>query len=200
MQIAGRQIKPSDILALRNNFKGCNPYISAAYPEPPTSVLPVSSTAQAISHTITTAPKIADGNQSLIAANHSNKSNSIKHQSSAPINIVGNAASTTSGHMAIKATSANNSVASSPLAAVTAMSPNTANINIPSSVVVDVQSSILSPSNISHSNNSTNQSNNNQSSLARKKNRRIGRHESRYTSGNFLFVLFLFLSCFVFNL
>lgn len=39
-------------------------------------------------------------------------------------------------------------------------------------------------SNIVSSNNSTNKQVINQSSASRKKNRRIGRHESRYTSGN----------------
>lgn len=49
-------------------------------------------------------------------------------------------------------------------------------------------------SNVS-SNNCTNKQISNQSSASRKKNRRIGRHESRYTSGNKLYlILYIHLS------
>lgn len=187
VQLAGRSVKPSDILALRNNIKSNNRYKSAAYPEPgsindSTSGINIvqqqHSTHQASTTNVALSAigVIANDSPTAIHAQTTNNSQSNNNK----------LVSTTTAINIMKNNSNNsvNSAASSPLT-VANMDANIAAMTQPPTPPPHHSNS----SNIVSTNNSTNKTVINQSSSAsRKKNRRIGRHESRYTSGNILFI------------
>lgn len=183
--VAGRNIKPSDILAIRNNSNINNRYTSAGYPEPTNSI---------IDGCIIASAPLSTGGQQLAAPVIKMPSSNV---ASPPMPIA-------------TAVPVFFDIASKKYAAISAK--NTAatddgNRVIDTSKELDIQQQTSAPptqpptshqsnqsSNIVSSNNSTNKQVINQSSASRKKNRRIGRHESRYTSGNNFNLLFYHFS------
>ena len=170
----GRAIKPSDILALRNNFKGCNPYKSPAYPEP--SIQGALTPPQAQIQI----PGDADDHNNM---NNYHNINQINNHLNNKINNSQQPQQHLHHEQQQQLQLSTTNIATAPLNA---------------SASVDINSA----GNITNSNSNTN-STNNQSS-ARRKNRRIGRHESRYTSGKFIFcfsvMCFSFLFTYIFVL
>lgn len=173
INVAGHYIKPSDILALRNNSNINNRYKSAAYPEP--------------THSISDGCIISTGHQQQLPPLPPPSG----HQLAAAVS-----------KNSINTTVNASSMVASPLNPVDAATHATSQLQLqqlqtpaPTNQPPASHQSNQS-SNIVSSNNSTNNQVISQSSASRKKNRRIGRHESRYTSGNNYFNLLIIYSHF----